>query len=113
MNRFLSILLLGLAAPLSLVAARPAWAEAQGAPREVTIVDIESGASQDLVVLDGGLEQGLHRGMITVAADQGGQKARLLIAEASADRSVALILALETGRILQPGDTVRRSLIRL
>ena len=113
MNHLFSILLLGLAAPLSLAASRPVWAEAQSASRDVTIVAIEAGAAQDLVVLDGGLEQGLRRGMITVAADHAGQKARLLIAEAAADRSVALILALESGRILQPGDTVRRSLIRL
>lgn len=112
MFRFLSLLLLGLAAPLSLVA-RPAWADGAPAAQDVTVMAIEAGAAQDLVVLDGGLEQGLRRGMVAVASDRQGAKARLLVAEASADRAVALILALDSERSLEPGDTVRRSLIRL
>jgi hypothetical protein len=113
MNRLLSLCLLGLAAPLMLAAARPAWAEAPVAPRAVTVVTIAAGTAQDLVVLDGGWAQGLQRGMVAVALEAGDPKARLLIAEATEERAVALILELSPDHVLQPGDTVRRSLIRL
>ena len=112
MKRLLS-LVLGLTAPLFAAAARPAWAEASTASGAAEIVAIASGAAQDLVVLDGGYAQGFRRGMVVLALADGAVKGRLLVAEARVDRAVALILELAPGQILEIGDPVRRSLIRL
>jgi len=113
MKRSLAILLLGLCAPLLAVAARPAWVEGSASDATIRVATIEAGSGQDLVVLDGGLEGGLRRGMVLLADAQGTRKGRLLVAEATSGRAVALILELAPGQILEPGDTIRPSLIRL
>lgn len=112
MNRLLSLLLLGFAAPLLAGSGRPAWAEGTTPEGVATIVTIEAGSAQDLILLTGGLEQGLRDGMVLQGTDAVAE-ARLLIAAATADRSVALILNPASGRSLEPGDTFRRSLIRI
>ena len=111
MKHLFTFLLLGLTAPLLADADRPTWAEGATSAEAFAIVAIVSGQAQDLVVLEGGLAQGLRDGMVLQGS--GTTKTRLLIAQASADRSVALILDLAPGRVLEPGDTFRRSLLRI
>lgn len=113
MNHLCTILSLGLSLTVSAVAARPAWVEAEPAAGAASIAAIAEGAAQDLVVLEGGLAQGLQRGMVLLATESDRPVGRLLVAEATEDRAVALILELVPGQLLEPGDVARRSLIRL
>lgn len=113
MRSLLSILSLALAAS-ALAAGRPAWATGEIAPSGVSaIASVVAGADADLVVLADGYEHGLRRGMVLTASADGTAKGRLLVAETTANRAVALILELTGPAPFAAGDRVERSLLRL
>jgi hypothetical protein len=60
----------------------------------------------DLVVLDAGHEAGLRQGMVCVATRDGAKIGELLLVDLRPRAASALILDLEAGRGLQPGDLV-------
>ena len=73
------------------------------------VLKVETGLSADLVLLDGGLEQGLSRGMVcTVERDiQSISIGELIIIESQNDGSAALILDLTNNSTIQAGDSIR------
>lgn len=92
----------------------PAWAkDASVSPSPATISEIVTGAHTDLVVLDGGYDIGLRNGMVLQVALDAQASARLLVAEASAESAVALILELPEGHTLSSGHKASPSVIRL
>ncbi len=110
----LSILLLTLGALSLSAAGRPSWAETTDrAASNLRIEWVVEASAHDLVVLDGGLAAGIRRGMVVEARRGADSLGRLLVAEASADRAVALILELEPAETLVAGDRIVRSIVRL
>lgn len=114
MRRFLSSSLLLLLATGAFAGVRPAWVEtAPRADADASIDQIVAGRTQDLVVVEPGLETGLRQGMVAEVTRGDTFKGRLLIADATAARAIALILELAPGQTLMAGDRVTRALVRL
>ncbi len=61
----------------------------------------------DLVILDGGLEQGLRLGMVCLIERGAQTVGELIIIESGSNCSAALILNLTKNLIIQPGDCAR------
>lgn len=78
-----------------------------------TVQSVVEGNAGDLVLLDGGLAQGFRAGMVAVVERQSTPVARLLIAEATRDRAVGLILGLSSQQTIQTGDRVLRSVLSI
>ena len=92
----------------------PAWAKAASASQTPAIVsEIVAGEHTDLVVLNGGYDIGLRNGMVLQVALSSEASARLLVAGASAESAVALILELPEGHSLSSGGKAYPSVIRL
>ena len=71
------------------------------------VSSIDSNLMADLVILDGGLEQGLRLGMVCLV-ERGVQLiGELIIIESGSNCSAALILNLTENSIIQSGDDVR------
>ncbi len=71
------------------------------------VSSIHSNLMADLVILDGGLEQGLRLGMVCLV-ERGVQLiGELIIIESGSNCSAALILNLTENSIIQSGDDVR------
>ena len=68
---------------------------------------IESNYMADLVILDGGLEQGLRLGMVCLVERSAQLIGELTIIESTKNCSAALILNLTENLIIQSGDNVR------
>jgi len=71
------------------------------------VSSINQNLSADVVILNGGLEQGLRRGMVCTAERNIKTIGELIIIESNSNCAAALILDLETNTTIQPGDTVR------
>lgn len=98
----------------ALASARPAFAERSLEPSGLALVQsIEEGANADYVVLEGGLAAGFRTGMVAVVERGSERIARLLVADATEDRAIALILEVTPGHTIQPHDRVLRSLLSL
>ncbi len=68
---------------------------------------VDSNLAADLVILDGGLEQGLRLGMVC-RVERGEQSiGELIIIESGSNCSAALILNLTDNLTIQSGDNVR------
>ncbi|PDH30714.1 MAG: hypothetical protein CNE95_02630 [Puniceicoccaceae bacterium MED-G30] len=81
-------------------------------PNRCAVAAVIPSASADIVLLEGGLEQGLRRGMVC-SIDRGAERiGELILIESRMDRSAALILDLFTGLSIQPGDIARIKTIR-
>lgn len=70
------------------------------------VTQIARTPAADLVVLDAGHEAGLRQGMVCVATRDGAKIGELLLVDLRPRAASALILDLESGRGLQPGDRV-------
>ena len=74
---------------------------------KATVLTIDENLTADLVILDGGLEQGLRLGMVC-RVERGVQSiGELIIIESGSNCSAALILNLTDNSTIQSGDIVR------
>ena len=74
---------------------------------KATVSTIDSNLAADLVILDGGLEQGLRLGMVCLV-ERGTQLiGELIVIESTSNCSAALILNLTDNLTIQSGDRVR------
>lgn len=78
-------------------------AESQG---RAPVSAVQAGREADLVVVAGGHAQGLRPGMVCAVVRAGSPVAKVIVAEASAERAVALVLALAPSAEIRPGDSV-------
>ena len=78
-------------------------AESQG---RAPVSAVLAGREADLVVVAGGHAQGLRPGMVCAVSRAGAPVAKVIVAEATADRAVALVLALAPSAEIRAGDTV-------
>jgi hypothetical protein len=70
------------------------------------VTQISRSSAADLVLLDAGHEAGFRQGMVCVATRDGLKVGELLLVDLRLRAASALILDLEPGRGLQPGDLV-------
>lgn len=76
-------------------------------PNVAAVAKIVPSLSADLVVLDGGLEQGLRRGMVCTVSRGFQFKGEIIIIESRSDRSAGLILELVEDATITAGDIAR------
>jgi hypothetical protein len=105
-------LLLGATVFLSAARAEPAEVPAfvQGplhSPNAAVVAEILPTVASDVVILAGGLEQGLRRGMVCRVSRGISQIGELIIIESRSDRSAGLILELVEDSTIQAGDIAR------
>ena len=74
---------------------------------EATVSVIDANLAADLVILDGGLEQGLRLGMVCLVERGSKSIGELIIIESKSDCSAALILNLTDNLLIQSGDRAR------
>ena len=70
------------------------------------VVEVVAGRSADLVVLAAGYGEGLRPGAVCTVSRAGQAFGSIVVADASERRAVALILSLDDGARIQPGDAV-------
>ncbi|MGC6456142.1 MAG: hypothetical protein ACON39_09040 [Coraliomargaritaceae bacterium] len=120
-NRYLALLgLLALAAPLFAVAKNevdqtlPAYInETIYSPNYAAVASIVPSQSADIILLRGGLEQGLKRGMVCTVERGLRSIAEIIIIESRTDRAAALILDLSSETFIQSGDIARIKTIQI
>ena len=97
-----------LAAALSASAEAPVFVnESMYSPNAAPISGVESTLAADVVLINGGLEQGLRLGMVCLV-NRGSQSiGELIIIESQSDRAAALILSLVDDSTIQAGDIAR------
>lgn len=89
-------------------AAQPAFiTEGLYTPSAAPIAEVLTGEDSDLVVIDGGLLQGLRRGMICRIERGDRTVGEVLIIASRYQRAAALILQIARETTLQPGDIAR------
>jgi hypothetical protein len=76
-------------------------------PNAATVADVMPTLAADVVILAGGLEQGLRRGMVCRVNRGPNQIGELIIIESRSDRSAGLILELVEASTIQAGDIAR------
>ena len=101
-------LLLGARLVGSAFAGMPAFvSESIYSSNRAKVLAIEPNLAADLVVLEGGLDQGIRLGMLCLV-ERGTQSiGELIIVESGSNCSAALILELTDNLTIQPGDVVR------
>ena len=82
-------------------------------PNYAAVASIIPSQSADIVLLDGGLEQGLRRGMICTVERGLRSIAEVIIIESRIDRTAALILDLTSELSIQSGDIARIKTIQI
>ena len=70
------------------------------------VASVVSGREADLVVVAGGYAQGLRPGMVCAVVRSGETVAKVIVAEATAERAVALVLTLAPSAEIRAGDAV-------
>ena len=102
-------LLFGVLASVSLVCAEvPAFvSESIYGSNKVTVSIVDPNLAADLVILNGGLEQGLRLGMVCLVERGMQSVGELVIIESRSNCSAALILDLIDDLTIQSGDNVR------
>ena len=107
--RLICGLLFGVLALASPVCANiPAFvSESIYSSNKATVSMVDSNLAADLVILDGGLEQGLRLGMVCRVERGVKSIGELIIIESGSNCSAALILNLTDNLTIQPGDSVR------
>lgn len=70
------------------------------------VASVVAGREADLVVVAGGHAQGLRPGMVCAVVRGDAILAKVIVAEARAERAVALVLAVAPSAEIRPGDTV-------
>lgn len=109
LTKLICFLLLGVQIAGSYVCAEvPAFVdESIYSSNKATVSTIDSNLAADLVILDGGLEQGLRLGMVCLV-ERGTQFiGELIVIESRSNCSAALILNLTENLTIQSGDRVR------
>ena len=76
-------------------------------PNAAVVAKIVPSLSTDIVVLDGGLEQGLRRGMVCTVSRGFRSVGEIIIIESRSDRSAGLILELVEDVTITAGDIAR------
>ncbi|CAI8317510.1 MAG: Uncharacterised protein [Opitutia bacterium UBA7350] len=71
------------------------------------VAEVLAGEKSDLVVIEGGLSQGLRRGMICCIERNNRLVAEVLIIASHPNRAAALILQIARETTIQPGDIAR------
>ncbi len=108
-TKLASLLLCGVLVAGSVVCASvPAFVkESLYTPYEAKVASVESSLSADVVLIDGGLEQGIRLGMVCTVSRGFKSVGELIIIESRSDRAAGLILELVDDSIIQAGDTAR------
>lgn len=76
-------------------------------PNAATVSTVVPALAADVVILDGGLEQGMRLGMVCRVSRGALSIGELIIIESRSDRSAALILELVDDSTIQAGDIAR------
>lgn len=76
-------------------------------PNAATVSTVVSSLAADVVILDGGLEQGMRLGMVCRVTRGFNSIGELIIIESRSDRSAGLILDLVDDATIQAGDIAR------
>ena len=76
-------------------------------PNVATVAKVAPTLATDIVILDGGLEQGIRLGMVCRVTRGLQSIGELIIIESRSDQSAGLILELAKGTIIQAGDVAR------
>ncbi|HKK17706.1 MAG TPA: hypothetical protein VJ952_03410 [Opitutales bacterium] len=109
LSRLLSLFLLG-----AVLVAGFARAEVPGfvkeslySPNAAPVAEVIPSLAADVVIIDGGLEQGLGLGMVCRVTRGFREVGELIIIESQSDRSAGLILELSEDTFIQAGDIAR------
>jgi hypothetical protein len=81
-------------------------------PGEAAVAAVVPSLQADIVVLDGGLEAGLRKGMVCRVVRGAREIGEVVVVASRPQRSAALILALPAGETLQAGDRARLKPVR-
>jgi hypothetical protein len=76
-------------------------------PNAATVAEVIPSLAADVVVLGGGLEQGIRLGMVCRVTRGFEEVGELIIIESTSDRSAGLILELAEDTFIQAGDLAR------
>lgn len=76
-------------------------------PNKASVTAVVSSSNADIILLDGGLEQGLRRGMMCKVLRGSRTVGELIIVESRIDHSAGLIVSLKSELYIQPGDSAR------
>lgn len=82
-------------------------------PNSAPVLSVITSQPADIVLLKGGLEQGLRRGMVCRVERGIRNIAELIIIESRIDRAAALILDLSSEHSIQTGDIARIKTIQI
>ena len=92
----------------SFVETEPAFAYSSIRPSaRTTVFGVATTPEADLVLLEGGHDQGFRVGAVAEVYNGPERIAELILIDARADRAAALIIALTANQTIQSGDTVR------
>ena len=78
-------------------------AEAEGRAKVTQVI---AGQNTDLVVVSGGYNCGLRPGAVCTVIHEGRAYGSVIVVEANEQRSVALILSLDSSKQITSGDTI-------
>jgi len=108
-SKLVSLFLFGALVAGSVVRAEvPAFVkESIYSPNAATVSTVVPALAADLVLLDGGLEQGMRLGMVCRVLRGAQTIGELIIIESRSDRSAGLILELVDESTIQAGDIAR------
>lgn len=76
-------------------------------PNAAPVAEVLPTLAADVVILDGGLEQGIRLGMVCRVIRGFKEVGELIIIESQSDRSAGLILELSEDSFIQAGDIAR------
>ena len=107
-SKLLSVFLFGVLLVAGARADVPGFVnESLHSPNTALVAEVVSSLAADVVILDGGLEQGIRLGVVCRVVRGFQEIGELIIIETSADRSAALILDLNDDSSIQVGDLAR------
>lgn len=107
-SKLLSVILFGVMVATGASAYVPSFVnESLHSPNVAFVAEVLPSLAADVVILDGGLEQGIRLGVVCRISRGFQQVGELIIIETSADRSAALILDLNDDYLIQVGDLAR------
>lgn len=108
-SKLVSLLFCGVVLAGSVVCAEvPAFVkESLYTPYAAKIASVQSELAADVVIIDGGLEQGIRLGMVCTVSRGFKSIGELIIIESRSGRAAGLILELVDDSTIQAGDTAR------
>jgi hypothetical protein len=107
-RRMLAASLLGVVVAAGSLFARPGFVE-EGlySPNAAAITAVVPALDADVVILGGGLAQGIRLGMVCRVTRGSKEIGELVVIESHRDRAAALILNLIPDNVIQTGDVAR------